>query len=61
MLMAFSDGQDILNLSLGSADGWTETTIAVIASRVADQGKVVTIAVGNDVSSLTGSLTLAVN
>lgn len=48
--MGFKDGQDILTLSLGGADGWTESSSAVVASRLVDRGKVVTIAAGNDVS-----------
>lgn len=59
--MAFSDGQDILNLSLGVARGWAEGTVGVVASRIADQGKVVAIAAGNDVSALVAFLTVAVN
>lgn len=39
---------DILTLSLGGADGWTESTTSVVASRLADRGKIVTIAAGND-------------
>jgi hypothetical protein len=49
LLMGFKDGQDILTLSLGGADGWTESSSAVVASRIAALGKVVTIAAGNDV------------
>lgn len=48
--MGFNDGQDILTLSLGGADGWTESISAVVASRLSARGKVVTIAAGNDVS-----------
>ena len=43
------DGNDILTLSIGGADGWTESSSAVVASRIAGLGKVVTIAAGNDV------------
>ena len=51
LLMGFKDGQDILSLSLGGADGWTESSSAVVASRLSALGKVITIAAGNDVSS----------
>ena len=43
-----SDGQDILTMSLGGTDGWTESTTSVLSSRIADMGKIVTIAAGND-------------
>jgi subtilisin family serine protease len=48
MIMAFEDHADILTLSLGGVDGWTESSVAVVASRIAHSGKVVTIAAGND-------------
>lgn len=35
-------------MSLGGSDGWTESTTAVLSSRLSDAGKVVTIAAGND-------------
>jgi hypothetical protein len=38
---------DILTLSLGGVDGWTEGTGSVVASRIAAQARVVTIAAGN--------------
>lgn len=50
LLMAFSDGQDVITLSIGGTDGWTESISAVLTSRFVDQGKVVTVAAGNDVS-----------
>jgi len=34
---------DILNLSLGGANGFSESPTAVVASRIAKAGKVVTI------------------
>ena len=49
LLRGYKDGNDILTLSLGGADGWTESSSAVVASRIAGLGKVVTIAAGNDV------------
>lgn len=39
---------NILTLSLGGGDGWTEGMSSVVASRIADEGKIVTIAAGND-------------
>ena len=48
---------DILTLSLGGADGWTEGTASVVASRIAETGVVVTIAAGNGMHhSYTSSL-----
>jgi len=51
LLLGAKEGQDILSLSLGGADGWTESSSAVVASRIAASGKVVTISAGNDGSS----------
>ncbi|KAF9547696.1 subtilisin-like protease [Agrocybe pediades] len=51
LLRGVKEGQDILTLSLGGADGWTEGTATVVASRIAASGKIVTIAAGNDGSS----------
>lgn len=48
MLRGVSDGQNILTLSLGGPDGWTESTTSVLSSRIAQSGKVVTIAAGNE-------------
>ncbi|CAE6539208.1 unnamed protein product [Rhizoctonia solani] len=48
LLRAYKDGNDIITLSLGGPDGWTEAVSGVVASRIADQGKIVTIAAGND-------------
>lgn len=33
-------------MSLGGADGWTESTATVVSSRISDLGKIVTIAAG---------------
>ncbi|KAK0476848.1 subtilisin-like protease [Armillaria novae-zelandiae] len=48
LIMGYTDGQDILTLSLGGAAGWTESASSVVASRIAATGKIVTIAAGND-------------
>ena len=49
LLRGVKDGNDILTLSLGGPDGWTEGTASVVASRIASSGKIVTIAAGNEV------------
>jgi len=51
LLRGVDDGMDILTLSIGGADGWTEGTSGVVASRIAASGKIVTIAAGNSASS----------
>ncbi|KAK0476786.1 pyrolysin [Armillaria novae-zelandiae] len=48
LLQGYRDGMDILTLSLGGVNGWTEGTASVVASRIAEKGIVVTIAAGND-------------
>ncbi|GJE92713.1 subtilisin-like protease [Phanerochaete sordida] len=48
LLRGVSDGQDILTMSLGGPDGWTEDSASVLSSRISDMGKIVTIAAGND-------------
>ncbi|EJD53701.1 subtilisin-like protease [Auricularia subglabra TFB-10046 SS5] len=47
LIRAYEDGNDIITLSLGGVDGWTEGTSSVIASRIADRGRVLTVAAGN--------------
>ncbi|EFX04725.1 subtilisin-like serine protease [Grosmannia clavigera kw1407] len=47
-LMAYKDGVDIITSSIGSLDGWADNAWALVASRLVDQGIVVTIAAGND-------------
>ena len=46
LLRGVQEGQDILTMSLGGADGWTESTSSVLSSRIAATGKIVTIAAG---------------
>ncbi|KAH8107723.1 subtilisin-like protease [Cristinia sonorae] len=48
LLRGVSEGQDILTMSLGGSDGWTESSASVVSSRISDTGKIVTIAAGND-------------
>lgn len=40
------EGQHILTMSLGGADGWTEGTASVVASRIGSTGRIVSIAAG---------------
>ncbi|KAF8694321.1 hypothetical protein AX14_002085, partial [Amanita brunnescens Koide BX004] len=51
LLLGLKEGNDVLTLSIGGAYGWTESSSAVVASRISGLGKVVTIAAGNDGSS----------
>ncbi|CAE6418377.1 unnamed protein product [Rhizoctonia solani] len=48
LLRAYNDGNDVITLSLGGPDGWTESSSGVIASNIAKSGRIVTIAAGND-------------
>lgn len=48
MLRAAEEGADIISMSFGYYEGWTESFIAEVASRIADQGVVVTASAGND-------------
>lgn len=48
LIRAYNDGMDILTLSLGGVNGWSESSTSVVASRIAAQGRVVTVAAGND-------------
>lgn len=47
LLRGYNDGNDILTLSLGGANGWLEEAGGVVASRIADKGTVVTVAAGS--------------
>ncbi|ROW15601.1 hypothetical protein VPNG_02185 [Cytospora leucostoma] len=47
-LMAYEAGVDIITSSVGGASGWSTDAWAVVASRIADKGIIVTIAAGND-------------
>ncbi|KAH6685433.1 subtilase [Plectosphaerella plurivora] len=46
-LKAFEDGVDIISASIGGTNGWEDNAWAVVASRLVDQGIVVTISAGN--------------
>ncbi|KAG8901449.1 hypothetical protein FRC01_009845, partial [Tulasnella sp. 417] len=48
LLRAYKDGNDILSLSLGGPQGWTSAATAVVASRIAAKGRIVSIAAGNE-------------
>lgn len=48
LLKGYNEGMHILTLSLGGVDGWIEGAAGVVASRIVDKGKVVTIAAGNE-------------
>ncbi|CCO37917.1 Minor extracellular protease vpr [Rhizoctonia solani AG-1 IB] len=47
MLRAYDDGNDVINMSLGSPNGWSGGLPAVVASRIADNGRVFVVSVGN--------------
>lgn len=47
-LMAYEAGADIITCSVGGGGGWPSDAWAVVASRIAHQGVIVTIAAGND-------------
>ncbi|KAG8903005.1 hypothetical protein FRB99_003838 [Tulasnella sp. 403] len=48
LIRSYKDGNDILSLSLGGAQGWTSAATSVVASRIASAGRIVSIAAGND-------------
>ncbi|KAJ6594206.1 subtilisin-like protease [Mycena capillaripes] len=48
LILGYNQKMDILTLSLGGSNGWTEGTASVVASRIAAQGRVVTVAAGNN-------------
>lgn len=58
LLRGYNDGNDILTLSLGGAGGWLEAASGVVASRIADKGKVVTIAAGQALSQFSRGKTM---
>jgi len=47
-LMAYEAGADIITSSIGGTNGWSGGAWAVVASRLVDQGVVVTISAGNE-------------
>ncbi|KAL5317596.1 hypothetical protein ACEPPN_014692 [Leptodophora sp. 'Broadleaf-Isolate-01'] len=46
-LTAFNDGVDIITASIGGTNGWSTNAWAEVASRLVDEGVVVTISAGN--------------
>jgi hypothetical protein len=59
LLRGAKDGQDILTMSIGGVDGWTESSSSVLASRLADSGIIVTMSAGNNVRGFYFSEVLA--
>lgn len=47
MLRAFEDGVGVITISTGGRGGWAHSVWAVVASRIAAEGVVMTIGVGN--------------
>ncbi|RMJ15865.1 hypothetical protein CDV36_004442 [Fusarium kuroshium] len=47
-LKAYDDGADVITASIGGLGGWSDNAWAVVASRIVDQGVLVTISAGND-------------
>jgi hypothetical protein len=48
MIRAYTDGVDVVNLSIGESDGWTEGMLSTMASRLVSAGITVAVAAGND-------------
>ncbi|EJD37108.1 subtilisin-like protein [Auricularia subglabra TFB-10046 SS5] len=48
LLRAHADGMDVITMSIGGASAWPDEPVSVVASRVAEQGTVVTMSGGND-------------
>jgi subtilisin family serine protease len=46
-IQAYEDGMDIITASLGSASGYSDNPLALVANRIAAEGVVVTVAGGN--------------
>jgi len=46
-LQAYEDGMDIITASLGSASGYSDNPLALVANRIAGEGVIVTVAAGN--------------
>ncbi|KAK3824390.1 MAG: peptidase S8/S53 domain-containing protein [Linnemannia elongata] len=45
---AYSDGMDVVNLSLGGGSSWADTSLSKVAGSLANLGVVVVAAIGND-------------
>ncbi|KAI9167906.1 serine endopeptidase [Paramyrothecium foliicola] len=48
MLQAYEDGVDIITISIGGLDGWSDGPWALVASRMVELGVLITISAGND-------------
>ncbi|EJD38963.1 subtilisin-like protein [Auricularia subglabra TFB-10046 SS5] len=48
IIRAAEEGADVISMSFGGADGWSDSAIAVVASRATERGVVVTVSAGND-------------
>ncbi|EJD38967.1 subtilisin-like protein [Auricularia subglabra TFB-10046 SS5] len=48
IIRATEEGADVISMSFGGADGWSDSAIAVVASRATERGVVVTASAGND-------------
>ncbi|KAL0568529.1 hypothetical protein V5O48_013456 [Marasmius crinis-equi] len=48
LILADQEGNDVITLSLGGPSGWTYSTWSLVASRIAEKGRIVTVAAGND-------------
>ncbi|KAL9934851.1 hypothetical protein V8E36_006626 [Tilletia maclaganii] len=48
MEAAFEDGADVISISVGAPAGWTETPTARMASSIVKEGRIVSVASGND-------------
>ncbi|KAK1226551.1 hypothetical protein PQX77_010479 [Marasmius sp. AFHP31] len=48
LVQADKDGNDVITLSLGGPSGWTGSAWSVVASRIAEKGRIVTVAAGNE-------------
>ncbi|KAL0959397.1 hypothetical protein HGRIS_014646 [Hohenbuehelia grisea] len=47
LLRAHADGMDVITISAGDPGGWTGSTTALVANRIAEQGRIVTASSGN--------------
>ena len=45
---AFADGAQIISLSLGAINGWSESPFTVVANRLGERGVFLSVAAGND-------------
>ncbi|TLS27276.1 hypothetical protein PpBr36_04001 [Pyricularia pennisetigena] len=47
-LRAYSDGADVITMSISGLTGWSENPLAVLAARLVGQGVVMTVSAGNN-------------